>query len=51
MLGGFVLVTAEVFGVGFLDPQLRDAIAFGILIIILVARPAGFFGSAAREKV
>jgi branched-chain amino acid transport system permease protein len=51
MLGGFVLGTAEVFGVGFLDPQLRDAIAFGILIIILVARPAGFFGSAMREKV
>jgi branched-chain amino acid transport system permease protein len=51
MLGGFVLAIAEVFGVGFLDPQLRDAIAFGILIIILVARPAGFFGSTAREKV
>jgi branched-chain amino acid transport system permease protein len=51
MFGGFMLGIAEVFGVGFLDPQLRDAIAFGILIIVLIARPAGFFGSAAREKV
>jgi branched-chain amino acid transport system permease protein len=29
----------------------RDAVAFGVLILILVVRPAGIFGSTAVEKV
>jgi branched-chain amino acid transport system permease protein len=30
---------------------LRDAVAFAVLILVLLVRPAGLLGRAAREKV
>ncbi|MGA1845963.1 branched-chain amino acid ABC transporter permease [Deferribacter abyssi] len=51
MFGGIVLGLAEVLGVAFISPSFRDAIAFGILIIILIVKPTGLFGSTAKEKV
>ena len=50
MLGGYVMGIAEVMVVGYISSTLRDAIAFGILIIILIFRPTGLLGSPA-EKV
>ncbi|MEM1483821.1 branched-chain amino acid ABC transporter permease [Oscillospiraceae bacterium PP1C4] len=53
MLGGFILGLAEVLLVAFL-PDLsgyRDAIAFIILIIILLFRPTGLLGEKQTEKV
>lgn len=53
MLGGFILGLAEVMLVAFL-PQMtgyRDAIAFVILIIILLFRPTGLLGEKQTEKV
>lgn len=51
MLGGLVLGMAEVFGVALLSSQWRDAIAFAILIIVLLYRPSGLLGTRTQEKV
>ncbi|HBG15381.1 MAG TPA: branched-chain amino acid ABC transporter permease [Firmicutes bacterium] len=51
MLGGFIMGVAETLTKGFLSSQLADAIAFGLLIIILVVKPAGILGKAIGEKV
>lgn len=51
VVGGIILGVAEVFGVAFISPSLRDAIAFGILIFILIVKPTGIFGSKVKEKV
>lgn len=50
-IGGIVLGLSETFAVYFISSSFRDAIAFGILILILLFRPAGLFGSLKREKV
>jgi branched-chain amino acid transport system permease protein len=51
MLGGYIMGIAEVMVVGYVSSTFRDAIAFGILIIILVFKPTGILGSPAAEKV
>jgi branched-chain amino acid transport system permease protein len=51
VLGGLVMGIAEVMVVGYISPTLRDAIAFVILIVILLVRPAGLLGSRVSEKV
>ncbi len=50
-IGGIVLGLAESFVVYYGFASFRDAIAFGILIFILLFRPAGLFGVQRREKV
>lgn len=51
VLGGFVLGIAEVFVVTFLASTWKDAVAFVILIIILLVRPAGLLGKNVGTKV
>ena len=51
VLGGLVMGIAEVMVVGYLSPTWRDAIAFILLIAILLFRPAGILGSNTAEKV
>lgn len=51
VLGGLVLGVAENLVVGFWVSTYRDAIAFGILIIILLFKPAGLLGVNRKEKV
>jgi branched-chain amino acid transport system permease protein len=51
MVGGFILGIAETLTKGFISSQLADAIAFGILIIILIVKPTGIFGKDISEKV
>lgn len=51
VVGGLVLGVAEVMGVAFISPSFRDAIAFGILIFILIVKPTGIFGKKMKEKV
>jgi branched-chain amino acid transport system permease protein len=41
----------EVLVVGYLSPTYRDAIAFILLIVILLVRPAGILGEQVAEKV
>jgi len=51
MVGGLILGLTEVLGVAFVSSSFRDAIAFGILILILIVKPAGLFGKKTKEKV
>lgn len=51
VLGGLVMGVAEVMVVGYLSPTWRDAIAFILLIVILLVRPAGILGKNTTEKV
>ena len=37
--------------VGYGSPTYRDPIVFGVLIAILIFRPAGLLGKTEREKV
>jgi len=50
-LGGLILGIVETFVSGYLSSTYRDAIAFGILIIILLFRPTGLMGKKEIEKV
>ena len=51
VVGGLVMGVAEVLVTGYLSSTYRDAIAFVLLIVILLVRPAGIFGKAVTEKV
>jgi branched-chain amino acid transport system permease protein len=51
MLGGLVLGLSEQFVAGYLSTTFRDAIAFGLLIVILLWRPSGLLGRRVVEKV
>ena len=51
MLAGVILGLSEEMVVGYISSTYRDALAFGILIVILLFRPAGLLGSQVREKV
>jgi branched-chain amino acid transport system permease protein len=51
VLGGLVLGIAENLVVGFWVSTYRDAIAFGILILILLFKPSGLLGKNTKEKV
>ena len=51
LLGGLLLGIAEPLTKGFISSTLADAVAFGILIAILVLKPSGILGKNTREKV
>ena len=51
MLGGLIVGLAEVMAVGYGQSTYRDAIAFVILILILLLKPAGIMGKGVVEKV
>ncbi|MDH4223622.1 MAG: branched-chain amino acid ABC transporter permease [candidate division Zixibacteria bacterium] len=51
MLGGMIMGVAEVMVIGYLSSTYRDAIAFAILILILLFKPSGLLGGFAGEKV
>jgi branched-chain amino acid transport system permease protein len=44
--GGLVLGIAEAMTALYLDPTFTDIISFGLLVVILVARPAQLVGRA-----
>jgi branched-chain amino acid transport system permease protein len=50
-LGGFMLGFIEILVVSFFSSNLKDLIAFTILLIILVIKPTGFFGVAKSTKI
>lgn len=51
MLGGFLLGIAESFSTAFISSAYKDVIAFLILILVLIFKPAGLLGSHEPEKV
>ncbi len=50
-LGSLIMGQAEVLTTGYISSTLRDAVAFGILIIVLLVRPTGLLGKSGVEKV
>ncbi len=51
MLGGLLLGLAEQMVSGYLSSSWRDAVAFTILILILLVKPSGLLGKTTAEKV
>jgi branched-chain amino acid transport system permease protein len=51
VLGGLLIGTSEVMVVGYLSSTYREAIAFAILILVLILRPQGLLGRVQKEKV
>jgi branched-chain amino acid transport system permease protein len=49
--GGLILGVVEAMASGFLSSTFRDAVAFSILILILLFKPSGILGKNTREKV
>ena len=50
-LGGILLGFAEGFGSGYLSSGYRDAIAFSILVLVLLIKPTGLFGQTTSQKM
>ena len=48
MAGGFILGIAEVLSVAYGASSYRDAVAFGLIILILFLKPEGLFSKAGR---
>ena len=51
MLGGLFLGFAEVLSIAYIGSDMRDAVAFGFLFLVLLLRPKGLFGSLQERKV
>lgn len=51
MVGGLMLGVAESLTIAYISSDFSDAVVFGILILVLLIKPAGLFGKNIREKV
>ena len=51
VLGGLVLGVLETLTAGYISTGLRDAVAFLLLIVVLVVRPGGIFGRHVEARV
>jgi branched-chain amino acid transport system permease protein len=51
MVGGLLLGVIEALGAAYLSMAWKDAIAFLVLILILIVRPTGLLGERVAEKV
>ena len=51
LLGGLLLGIIEILSKAYISTQLSDVIVFGVLIVILLLKPAGLLGRNVREKV
>jgi len=51
MLGGLILGILEALASGYISPQWQNAIAFFVLIFILILRPTGILGERVAEKL
>jgi len=51
VLGSLIMGQVETLTTAYISSQMRDAIAFGILILVLLVRPSGILGRTGPEKV
>lgn len=51
VLGGFTIGIVETLVSAYGNSMIRDAVVYGILILILIIRPAGILGKHVKEKV
>jgi branched-chain amino acid transport system permease protein len=49
LVGSFIIATAEVLSIQYIDPLLSDVVPFLVLIAMLIVRPWGLFGT--REEL
>ena len=49
-VGALIMGQAEALTMGYISTPMRDAVAFAILIIVLLVRPTGIFGEPEKEK-
>ncbi len=49
IFGGYLLAFLETFVTGYVSSLYRDPIAFVVLILVLIVRPAGLFGTLERK--
>jgi branched-chain amino acid transport system permease protein len=50
LVGGLIIGEAEVLSAAYISTPMRDAVAFSILVLVLLVRPTGIFGEPSREK-
>ncbi len=51
MIGGFIIGVLETMFAGYVNAGMRDAVAFVILIVVLIIRPSGLMGHKEIKKV
>jgi len=51
VLGGYLLGLGEVYLIGYGGSTYREALSFGLLILILIIKPTGLLGSSQKEKI
>lgn len=51
VLGGLILGWTESFAAGYVSSDYEDVFAFGLLVLILILRPAGLLGKVRKQKV
>ena len=51
VVGSLILGLAEMLTAGFISSQMRDLVVYSLLVIMLLIRPAGFFGKTISEKI
>jgi branched-chain amino acid transport system permease protein len=51
VLGGLILGWTESFATGYVSSDYEDVFSFGLLVLILIFRPAGILGKSSSEKV
>ena len=51
VVGSLILGLAEMLTAGFISSQMRDLVVYSLLVIMLLIRPAGFFGKEISEKI
>jgi branched-chain amino acid transport system permease protein len=49
-VGALIMGQAEALTMGYISTPMRDAVAFAILILVLLVRPTGIFGEPEKEK-
>jgi branched-chain amino acid transport system permease protein len=51
MIGGFAIGLIETLVAGYGSTLYKDAVVYGILILILLVKPSGLLGKNVKEKV
>ncbi len=51
VVGSLILGLAEMLTAGFISSQMRDLVVYSLLVIMLLIRPAGFFGKKINDKI
>ena len=51
LIGGFFIGATETLVSGYVNSMFKDAVVFGLLILVLIVKPTGLLGRNVREKV